>query len=73
MKRRIAKALNKIKESDLSDADIPENLVKIKTGELTGVNMTKNYNAELKEIKTKIPENPNKKETKEPFLRLNNP
>ena len=72
MKRRIAKALNKTKESDLPDADIPENLVKIKTGELL-VDMTKTYDAELKEIKTKVPDSPDKKETKEPFLRLNNP
>jgi len=69
MKRRIAKALNKSKESDLADTDIPENLVKVKTGELVGVDMTKYYNTNLQEITTKKPEDPGK-ETKEPsFLR----
>ncbi|CAI2163597.1 2066_t:CDS:2 [Funneliformis geosporum] len=72
MKRRIAKALGKTKETDLPDNDIPENLVKVETGELT-VDMTKNYNASLQEITTKKPEDPEKETKKLSFLRLDNP
>ncbi|CAI2178355.1 18147_t:CDS:2 [Funneliformis geosporum] len=69
---KIAKALGKTKETDLPDNDIPENLVKVETGELT-VDMTKNYNASLQEITTKKPEDPEKETKKLSFLRLDNP
>src|SRR5205823_4307390 len=68
MKRRIAKALNKTKESDLPDSDIPENLVKVRTGELK-IETSKCYTADLKEITNKKDED--RKETVDkPFFRL---
>src|SRR2546421_10988015 len=70
LKRRIAKALNKTKESDLPDSDIPENLVKVRTGELK-IETSKHYTADLKEITNK--KDDDKKEiVDKPFLRLDN-
>ena len=71
MKRRIAKALGKNKESDITDKQIIEALVKIQIGELTTVEMSKFYDANLKEISTKNP--PNEEQNNKPFLRWNNP
>jgi hypothetical protein len=57
-KRRIAKRLGKAKDTDLSDTELKESLVKIKTGELvfTAQDLAKFYDANLKEITSDTPE-----------------
>jgi hypothetical protein len=75
-KRRLAKASQLSKESDIDDDEkIDEALVKVKTGEIT-IDKSKYYTADLKEItsKKKNDDDDQKKDTNEkPFLRWDNP
>jgi hypothetical protein len=67
-KRRIAKKLNKSKESELTEAELNESLYKIRVGEMTLDN--KFYQADLSEITTE--DSPQQENSNQPFHRLDN-
>ncbi|CAG8552939.1 9596_t:CDS:2 [Cetraspora pellucida] len=70
-RRRIAKKLNKAKESDLSEQELNESLYQLETGELT-IDTSKSWTADLKEISATTPQQEEQKgeETGEPTANI---